>query len=443
MNIEQTLKELAEHIAATQKKKKSWQPGEDWVTYSGDVFGAEEYLAALESIVDGWLVFGKNGSKFEKEFPELLGKKRGILTNSGSSANLLMVAALKSKSYYDLPEGSKFITPVSCFPTTVNPLIQNGYIPIFVDVTLPDLNLDLDQVERVLAEDPEIKGIAFAHVLGNPPNMDRLMKLVEKHDLIFLEDACDALGSTYKGRKLGSYGHMSSCSFYPAHHMTLGEGGFVATNNPRLHKILSSLRDWGRACYCNTMKAGCVVGETACGNRFRPWLKKTPEIIYDHRYVYSEIGYNLKPIEMQASIGLQQIKRLPYLEAKRRENFSKLTAVFSKYEKYFHLPKATDGSDPSWFAYLLTVKDDAPFTRSDIVSYLESAKIQTRTYFSGNLLLHPAYTHLAIDKDPVKDFPIASLVAKSSFFMGVYAGIDEDKISYIKKVVDQFFEEIK
>lgn len=438
------LKLVAQH--AIELENKEWKEGEDWVSYSGPHFNADEYMAAVEVMLDGWMIFGKNGRNFELQFPEYLGTKHGVLTNSGSSANLLMVAALKSKNLYNLPEGSKIITPVVCFPTTINPIIQNGFVPLFVDVTLPDLNLDLDEVEKLLEEDTnkEIRAIMFAHVLGNPPDMERVMEMVEKYDLILLEDCCDALGSTYDGKKLGSFGHISTCSFFPAHHMTMGEGGFVATNNCHARKVIASLRDWGRACYCNTAKPGNVTSGTACGNRFKNWLPGMPEAIYDHRYVFDEIGYNLKPLDLQAAMGLQQLEKLPELDSARRQNFQKLEEIFAPYTDYFHLPEATDKADPCWFAYVLTIKPDAPFSRDDIVRHLEEAKIQTRSYFSGNILAHPGYYHMAAEYGDLNEaFPVAQLVTTNSFFLGTYIGLTEEKMSYIKKSVDRFFQAYK
>jgi CDP-6-deoxy-D-xylo-4-hexulose-3-dehydrase len=437
---------LVERYIEEKRAQESWEPGEDWISYSGPVFDSEEYVAAVEQLLSGWLIFGKNGRKFELEFPEHLGMKQGVLTNSGSSANLLMTAALGSKNLFNLPRGSKIITPVVCFPTTINPIIQNGFEPVFVDVTLPDVNLDLDDVERVLKADTnkEIRAIMFAHVLGNPPDMDRLMSLVEKHDLIFLEDACDALGSYYDGKKLGSFGAMSTCSFFPAHHMTMGEGGFIATNNGQIRKVLASLRDWGRACYCNTAKPGSVTAGTACGNRFKNWLPGMPEAIYDHRYVFDEIGYNLKPLDVQAAMGLKQIDKLPELDSARRKNHKRLSEIFEPYSQYLHLPVATEKSDPCWFAFLMTIKDDAPFSRNDIVSHLEGARIQTRSYFSGNILAHPGYHHMAEQYGDLNErFPVANLITTNSFFLGTFAGLTEEKLNYIKETVDSFFEEIK
>lgn len=439
--LEQIEELVRKHVEET---KKSWSPGEDWVAYSGPVFDGEEYVAAIKQLLSGWLIFGKNARQFERKFPEHLGMKYGSLTNSGSSANLLAISALKSKRLFGLEEGSKLITPVVCFPTTINPIIQNGFQPVFVDVTLPDLNLDLDQVERALQNDPEIKGIVFAHVLGNPPDMDRLMGLVEKYDLIFVEDSCDALGSTYDGRKLGSFGHISTCSFFPAHHMTMGEGGFVATNRNKIRTVVASIRDWGRACYCNTSKPGSVLEGTACGNRFRDWLPGLREAVYDHRYVFEEIGYNLKPLDMQAAMGLQQLDKLPEFDAARRKNFNRLMEIFESYAEYLHLPKATEKADPCWFAFLMTVREDAPFGRQDMVSWLEQHKIQTRSYFSGNILAHPGYYHMASEYGDMNEtFPVAQLVTTNSFFLGTFIGLTGDKLDYIQQTVDKFFEDLK
>jgi len=445
VDLDNILKEIGLYVDNKITKEEQWSEGE-WIKYSGPVLSKEEYVEAIKTLLDGWLIFGKKGREFELKFSEFLGKKHGTLTNSGSSANLLMVSALTSQDpnldkKYKVKKGDKFITPVVCFPTTLNPLIQNGLEPVFVDVTLPDLNLDLDKVEELLKADTnrEIRGIIFAHVLGNPPNMERLMNLVNQYNLIFLEDACDSLGSTYDGKKLGSFGLLSTCSFFPAHHMTMGEGGFIATNSPRLRKILASFRDWGRACYCNSIKPGDVTEETACGDRFGPWLKQVPDAMYDHRYVFDEIGYNLKPLELQASIGLEQLKKLEYLHDKRKENFELLTEVFKKYEKFFILPKATEKADPSWFGFLLTLKDDCQFTRTEFMQFLERNKIQTRAYFTGNCLYHPAYEQFAKKYTDLKsEFPVAHKSTFDTLFLGTYAGITEEKIKYIDKIVNKF-----
>jgi CDP-4-dehydro-6-deoxyglucose reductase, E1 len=446
--LEQILELVSEYILE-KKNAEKWVEG-DWIKYSGPSFDEKEHKEAIKTLLGEWLIFGEKGREFEKTFPPLLGKKHGVLTNSGSSANLLMVSVLTSKNKlpkeHRLPPGSKFITPVVCFPTTVNPLLQNGFIPVFVDVELPSLNLDLDEVEKVLSEDTsrEIKGIIFAHVLGNPPDMDRLMALVEKYNLVFLEDACDALGSFFDGKPLGSFGQLSSCSFFPAHHMTMGEGGFVATNHAGFQMALASFRDWGRACYCNVLKPGDVTSGTACGNRFKNWLPQCKQVVYDHRYVFDEVGYNLKPLDLQAAIGLEQLKKLPALESARRQNFKKLYSVFEEYEDYFYLPKATKKSDPCWFGFLLLVKDNDVFTKQEFVDFMEENKIQTRSYFTGNALYHPAYKDLVepgVDL-PTK-FPVAHLATTSSVFLGTYIGYTDEKINYIKKTVSRFFHDRK
>ena len=434
----QEILDLVKGYIDQKRSNDSWEEG-DWVSYSGPTFDADEYVAAIDSLLDEWLIFGPKGREFELEFSKHLGRSDGVLVNSGSSANLLMVAA--AKQLYAWSDYDKIITPVVCFPTTLNPIIQNNLTPVFVDSTLPSLNLDLDDVERKLKEDPNIRGIMFAHVLGNPPDMERLMDLVKEYELIFLEDACDALGSTYNSTKLGYFGHFSTCSFFPAHHMTLGEGGFVSSKLPKGRRLLSSLRDWGRACYCNTKKPGNVTEGTACGYRFGNWLPGKREAVYDHRYVFDNIGYNLKPLELQACMGLEQIKKLPIMDEKRRENHAKFLDIFKKYDKYFYLPEAQPNSDPCWFAFLLTVKENAPFDREEIVGFLEENKIQTRSYFCGNVLYHPAYNYMVDSSVSLEEmYPVADLVTMNSFFLGTFAGITEKKISYIAGVMDRFFE---
>lgn len=429
---------------AEKQRTTTWTPGKDWVQYSGPYFNSQEYMAGVETLLGGWLILGEKGREFEQKFSKKLGKSDGVFVNSGSSANLLMVSMLRTKRGGSLPVGSKFITPVVCFPTTINPLIQNGFVPVFVDVALPNLNLDLDQVEKLLEEDVnrEIRGIIFAHVLGNPPDMDRLMSLVDKYNLIYLEDTCDALGSSWDGKPLGSFGKLSTCSFFPAHHMTTGEGGFVACNLPMHRMALAALRDWGRACYCNTKKPGNVTDGTACGCRMNTWFKQYPEITYDHRYVFDEVGYNLKPTEVQAAIGLKQIDKLDEMHDRRKHNFNKMYAIFSKYEQYFHLPYSLDKADTSWFGFLLTVKNNSPFAKDELIDFLESAKIQTRSYFTGNALFHPAYATLFQDRypDPKNEFPVATKTTSDTFFLGVYPGITDEQTDYIKATVDSFME---
>lgn len=440
-NKKQQILDLVAEYVKEKKSLKKWQAGKDWIQYSGPYFNESEYINGINSLLNEWFILGEKGREFEKRFAPLLGKKDGVLVNSGSSANLLMTSVLKTKRGGKLPEGSKFITPVVCFPTTINPLIQNGYKPVFVDVTLPNLNINLDQVEEILEKDTkkEIKGLIFAHVLGNPPDMDRIMSIVKKYELIYLEDCCDALGSTWDGKPLGSFGDISTCSFFPAHHMTMGEGGFVAINSPKMRMALASLRDWGRACYCNTVKPGNVMEGTGCGCRFNTWFKGHEDIVFDHRYVFEEIGYNLKPTEMQAAMGLAQLDKLEEMHARRKHNFNRLYNIFKKFEQYFYLPSSHEKADVSWFGYLVTLKDNNPFTKSELVDYLEGAKIQTRSYFTGNALLHPAYEEIAKEyENPRTQFPIATKTTIDTFFLGVYPGITDEQMDYIDTVITEF-----
>lgn len=439
IQIEDILKLVDEYVQQN-KKSKTWVPGKDLVQYAGDYFNSDEYVTAVATLLKGWLVLGSEGIKFENKFPKLFNKKLGVLTNSGSSANLLMLAALTSSRGYSFPKGTKVLTPIAGFPTTVNPIIQLGFQPVFVDIELNTLNLDLDQVETVLKEQPDIKIITFAHVLGNPPDMDRLMKIVEKHNLVFLEDCCDALGSYYKGKPLGSFGKMASCSFYPAHHITMGEGGFVACDDLETARILRSFRDWGRGCYCvgkqNQLENGM------CGTRFNNWLTSMPEFTFDHKYVYEEIGYNLKPIEVQAAIGLVQMEKLKEIGELRKRNHSMISEIFKPYLKYFTQQQATDGADPDWFAVAFTVNDESPFTRADFCKFLESNKIQTRPYFAGNLMLQPAYSGFVDQNEMKSKYPVATKVTTDTFFLGCSPVITVEQIEYIKIIVDKFFENI-
>jgi len=309
--------------------------------------------------------------------------------------------------------------------------------PVFVDIEQDSLNLDLYEVEKKLIQNPDIRIITFAHVLGNPPNMDRLMDLVRKYSLILLEDCCDALGSTYDGRPLGSYGEMASCSFYPAHHMTMGEGGFVACKDEHMETVVRSFREWGRGCYCVGPKANALKCGT-CNKRFSEWIPSLPGEIFDHKYVYEEIGYNLKPIELQGAMGLEQLKKLDKIHELRRRNFTLLYNIYEKYEEFFHLPKATEKSNPSWFAFPLTIKKGAPFKRDHIVDYLEESKIQTRTYFGGNIMLQPGYDHIMPPDMAKNEYPVATHVMLNTYFHGTSPVITEEQMKYIGNQVDGF-----
>lgn len=432
-NILESIKEYIDEKQAN----KTWEPGKDFVNYAGPLFSSDEYVSAAETLLDGWLVMGDKSIKFERKFPKYYGKKHGVLTNSGSSANLLMMASLTSKRGHNFGKGTKVLMPIAGFPTTLNPTLQVGFEPVFVDIELDTLNLDLDQCEEILKNDPDIKVITFAHVLGNPPNMDQLMELVEKYNLVLLEDCCDALGSTYKDKPLGSFGEMASCSFYPAHHMTMGEGGFVACNTYEQEVITRSFREWGRGCYCVGPEANKLKNGT-CKKRFSCWIPTMPDQTFDHKFVYDEIGYNLKPIDVQSAMGLEQLKKLDEIHALRRRNYKLLFEIYEKYEKYFILPRPREHSDPSWFAFPLTIRKDAPFTRTQYVDFLEDNKIQTRPYFAGNIMLQPAYSHLMNPQDAKDNFPNATFTLTNTFFHGASAVITPEQIAWIKKIADEF-----
>ena len=443
MQKEEKLKQILSLIKEyTEDNTKTWTPGKDWVHYAGTYFDSNEYVAATKSLLDGWLVLGKEGTKFERRFSKYYQKPHGILTNSGSSSNLLMMLALTSRKLQNFQKGTKVITPIAGFPTTVNPIFQVGFEPIFIDIEVDTLNLDLDKLEEACAKNPDAKIITFAHVLGNPPNMKKVMEIVEKYNLILLEDCCDALGSMYEDKPLGSFGEMASCSFYPAHHITMGEGGFVAVSSSEQEKAVRSFRDWGRGCYCTGKKAS-VSPCGACGSRFSCWIEEMPDEIFDHKYIYEEIGYNLKPIELQAAMGLAQLDKLEDIGQKRRTNFLKLRKIFDKYEDFFHLPRPTENSDPSWFAFPLTIRDGAPFKRSMLTNFYESNKIQTRSYFAGNIMLQPAYKHLVDTQKIKKDYPVATKVTTDTFFLGTSPVITDDQIKYIGYITDKFFKGLK
>jgi CDP-6-deoxy-D-xylo-4-hexulose-3-dehydrase len=432
---ERIIEDVITFITQKQQNKK-WVAGKDFVNYAGPHFNQDEFAAAVSTLLDGWLVMGDKCLEFERRFPKEFGKNYGILTNSGSSSNLLMMATLTSKRGYNLPKGTKVLMPIAGFPTTLNPTLQMGFEPVFLDIEQTTLNLDLTRAEDLIKEH-NIKVITFAHVLGNPPNMDAVMDLVNKYNLILLEDCCDALGSTYDGKPLGSFGEMASCSFYPAHHMTMGEGGFVACKTYETEVIARSFREWGRGCYCVGPDANKLQCGT-CGKRFSEWVPCMKGEIFDHKYVYDEIGYNLKPIEVQGAMGLHQLDKLPEIHSLRRRNFNLLMDIYKKYEEFFHLPVAQEKSDPSWFAFPLTIKKDAPFSRYDIVTHLENNLIQTRPYFAGNIMLQPAYSHIMNPVDAKNNFPVATHVMTNTFFHGTSPVITPEQIAYIGERVDGF-----
>ena len=370
---------LVKEYHETKFANKSFDPDKDPVHYAGRVFDAEEIVNLVDAGLDFYLTANRYAERFESEFAEYLGLSNAALVNSGSSANLVALTTLTSPKLKDrrLNPGDEVITTACGFPTTLNPILQNQLIPVFVDVNLGDYTAIPERLAAAIG--PKTKAIMMAHTMGVPFHLDAVMDLVKKHNLWLIEDNCDALGSTYTSRLTGTFGHLSTFSFYPAHHITLGEGGCVATDDDDMARIARSVRDWGRDCYC----AG---GESnTCGKRFSRQFGTLP-YGYDHKYVYSHIGYNLKVTDMQAAVGCAQLQKLPQFITRRKENFRELTQILKPYANRLILPKATENSDPSWFGFVITVKDQAGFTRNDLTTFLETNRIETRNLFSGNLL---------------------------------------------------------
>ena len=432
--MQDILNQIKEYI--NNRPKQEWRPGVDLVQYSGPWFDHEEYQAGVESLLGGWLALADAGQRFETVFPRLYGRQHGVLVNSGSSANLVMMSVLTSRRMYNLPKGTKVVVPVAGFPTTMNPIFQVGFEPVFVDMDINTLNINTTQLEEAVRTSGA-RAMIFAHALGNCPNMDDVMTVVNKYNLALLEDACDSLGGTYNGKPLGSFGEMASCSFYPAHQITMGEGGFVVCKSHEQEVIARSFREWGRGCYCVGRQANALKNGT-CKQRFSCWIEGLPDEIYDHKFTYDEIGYNLKPIELQAAIGLVQLKKLDAANALRRRNHTLLQEVFRKYEEHFIIPTATPKADPSWFGFGLVVKDGAPFTRKEFVDFLEDRKIQTRPYFAGNTLLQPAYKHLMPADEAKAKFPVATKLMKDALFLGVAPVVTEEQIAWVANCAEEF-----
>ena len=436
--IEKTLRMIAAYQTETFYKTvhkpvqyKEFIQGKDYIPYAGRVYDDKEMISLVDSALDFWLTAGRYAQEFEDELAKFLGIRYCLLTNSGSSANLLAISALTSPKLGEkgLKSEDEVITTACGFPTTVNPIIQNNLVPVFIDVDFGTYNIKVDKIEEAVTE--KTKAIFIPHTLGNPAELDKIMEIVKKYDLWFIEDNCDALGSKYKGKYTGTFGHISTCSFYPAHHISTGEGGAVLTNDPLLKKIIASFRDWGRDCYCEPGH------DNTCGKRFGWQLGKLP-FGYDHKYIYSHIGYNLKITDMQAAIGVEQLKKLPGFIKKRKENFRMLYEGLRKYEKWFILPEATENSEPSWFGFPLRVREDAPFTRAKIVDYLEENKIATRMLFGGNLTKQPAYENARYKV--IGSLKNTDLVMYNLFWIGVYPGLTEEKIDYVVRIFNKFIE---
>ena len=431
-----TEQELRAEIAALVKEfyntkfaERSFVPGQTPVRYAGRVFDEKEIQASVDASLDFWLTSGRYTEAFESAFSEFTGAEYSILVNSGSSANLIALTSLMSPLLGDrkLKKGDEVIAVAAGFPTTVNPIIQNGLVPVFVDVEIGTYNINLDHLKRALS--PKTRAIFLAHTLGNPYNLDAIMEIVRTHNLWLIEDCCDALGSVYKGKMVGSFGHIATCSFYPAHHITMGEGGCVFTSDDVLARAARSIRDWGRDCYC-------APGESnTCGKRFSGQYGKLPKG-YDHKYVYSHVGYNLKVTEMQAAIGVEQMKKLPHFIARRKENFARWYEGFSKWSDCFILPLATEGADPSWFAFPITVKQTAPFSRTELTNFLNAHGVETRNLFAGNILMQPAYLNIEHRVAP-DGLTVTNMIMNDTFFLGTYPGLAKEQIDYALSLIAQ------
>ncbi len=434
--IDEILRKMAfriveKHHAIVHHKSKEIVLGKTVLPCSGRVYDAEEMKRLVDTAFDFWLTTGRFAKEFEKTFAKFLGIRHCLLTNSGSSANLLALSALTSPKLGErrLKPGDEVIAVACAFPATVSPILQNSLVPVFLDVNLGTYNIQADKIEKALSG--KTKAIFLAHTLGNPFNLDQIMSIAQKYKLWVIEDNCDALGSQYNGKYTGTFGDIATFSFYPAHHITMGEGGAVITNDTRLKQLIESFRDWGRDCWCEPGHAN------TCNNRFGWKLGELPKG-YDHKYIYSHIGYNLKATDMQAAVGLEQLKKLPSFINSRKRNFKLLYDGLRKYEKYFILPQIELGADPSWFGFLLTVRQEAGFTKNEIVQYLENNKISTRMLFAGNLIKQPCFDN--VNYRIYGNLENTDFVMNNTFWVGVYPGLSENEISYILECFHKFFE---
>ena len=397
-------------------------PGESAVPISGKVFDEIELQHLIDSSLDFWLTTGRFADQFQKEFSKFIGVRHTILVNSGSSANLVALSTLTSPQLGDkaLKPGDEVITVAAGFPTTVNPIIQNNLVPVFIDVQIPTYNVDVNYLEAALS--PRTRAIMIAHTLGNPFDLDTVAEFARKHDLWLIEDCCDAVGAAYNGRSVGTFGALATTSFYPAHHITMGEGGAVLTDKPKLRTLAESFRDWGRDCWCEPGK------DNTCGKRFEHQLGELP-YGYDHKYTYSHIGYNLKATDMQAAVGLAQMQKISGFIDSRRANFAYLYQNLQDMQEYLILPEATPNSEPSWFGFPIAVRTDAPFTRNQLVQFLESRKIATRLLFGGNLVRQPAYRNVQFRvASPLEN---ADFIMDQVFWLGVYPGLTRPMLDFV------------
>jgi len=421
--------ELTAEYVAEEFLQREFIPGESAVPVAGRVFDALDVQSLVDSGLDFWLTAGRFSRQFEREFARYFNLRHAVLVNSGSSANLLALSCLTSPSLKErqLKPGDEVITVSTGFPTTVNPILQNNLVPVFLDVEIPTYNMDVSNLEAALSE--KTRAVMIAHTLGNPFNLEVVAAFCRQHNLWLIEDCCDAVGATYNGRLVGTFGDIATVSFYPAHHITMGEGGAVLTDHPRLKTLLESFRDWGRDCWCEPGK------DNTCGKRFDWQLGSLPQG-YDHKYTYSHIGYNLKATDMQAAVGVTQLKKVDDFIEKRRNNFAHLRAGLSAHQEFLLLPEATPNSNPSWFGFPIFVRESAPFTRDELVLWLNSHKIGTRLLFGGNLLRQPAYRDCKYRV--VGDLKRSDDVMNRVFWIGVYPGLTNLMLDYVINSIDRF-----
>jgi len=405
---------------------RTFVPGQTVIPCAGRVFDDEDLVHLVDSSLDFWLTTGRFAERFEREFATRFGARHAILVNSGSSANLVALSCLTSPKLGDrkLRPGDEVITVAAGFPTTVNPIVQNNLVPVFVDVHIPTYNIDVSQLEPALSD--RTRAIMIAHTLGNPFDLGAVTAFARKHSLWLIEDCCDAVGATYQGKNVGTFGDLATVSFYPAHHITMGEGGCVLTDRPRLKTLVESFRDWGRDCWC------APGNDNTCGKRFDWQLGDLPHG-YDHKYIYSHIGYNLKLTDMQAAVGVAQLGKLDGFIAARRRNFARLFEGLKPLQEFYVLPEATPGSDPSWFGFPIAVRPGAPFGRAELVRHLNDRKIATRQIFAGNLVRQPAYQDVAHRR--IGDLVNSDFVMNQALWVGVYPGITD---TMVDAMVDAF-----
>ena len=434
LKIRNEILEKTKNYYKLKYQNEEFIPGQSKVNYAGRVFDEKELINLVDSSLDFWLTAGRFTQEFTEKLEDFFDVSDVVLTNSGSSANLLAISSLTSRKLGNkrLKTGDEVITVAGGFPATVTPIIQNNLIPVFLDIEMGTYNIDISKLKEAIS--PKTKAIFIAHTLGNPFNLNAIMEVVKEYDLWLIEDNCDALGATYNGQLTGTFGHISTVSFYPAHHITTGEGGCVITNDETLGKIIKSFRDWGRDCYCEG-------GENnTCGKRFSQHFGDLP-YGYDHKYVYSEIGYNLKMTDMQAAIGSAQMDKLEGFIEARRNNYKKLREASKDFSDFMYLPQATKDSNPSWFCFLLTVKENMGYTRNELVEFLDMNKIETRNLFAGNLLRQPAF--MDIEHRVVGDLHNTDYIMNNTFFVGVYPGMTDANINYIVDKLHEFFNHLK